>query len=43
MGLTPSAGLDFELNRELSLFTTAAAHLITDSYFSMQFGAAYHF
>ena len=43
MGLTPSAGIDFGLNRELSLFATAGVHIITDSYFSMQFGAAYHF
>jgi hypothetical protein len=43
LGFTPSAGIDFELNRALSLFTTASAHLVSDSYFSMQFGAAYHF
>lgn len=42
-GITPAVGLDFEISRELSLFTTASMHVISDNYFSMQFGAAYHF
>jgi hypothetical protein len=43
LGITPSAGIDFELMRELSLFASAGVHVISDNYFSMQFGAAYHF
>ncbi len=43
IGVTPTAGIDFLLNDQVSVFATAGVHLISDSYFSMQFGAAYHF
>jgi hypothetical protein len=43
LGATPAVGVDFALSPQLSLFGTASMHLISDSYFSMQFGTAYHF
>jgi opacity protein-like surface antigen len=43
LGITPGGGVDFAVNRNLSIFAVGRAHLITDSYFSMQFGVASHF
>jgi opacity protein-like surface antigen len=43
LGLAPGGGIEFFVNRNLSLFALGRAHLISDSYFSMHFGAAGHF
>jgi opacity protein-like surface antigen len=43
LGLTPGGGIEFLVTPEIGVFAVADAHLISDSYFSMQFGAAYHF
>ena len=43
LGITPGAGVDFSISPEVSAFAVASIHLISDDYFSMQFGAAYHF
>jgi outer membrane protein with beta-barrel domain len=43
LGITPGGGIEFFVNRNLSIFALGSAHIISDSYFSMQFGAAAHF
>ncbi len=43
LGISPGVGVDYLINRNLSVFAVGRWHLISDSYFSMQFGAAYHF
>jgi len=43
IGLSPGAGIEFFANRNFSVFALIRSHLISDSYFSMHFGAAYHF
>jgi opacity protein-like surface antigen len=43
LGISPGAGIEFNVNRDISLFVLGRAHLISDSYFSTQFGIASHF
>ncbi len=43
LGISPGVGVDFLINPNVSVFALGRWHLISDSYFSMQFGAAYHF
>jgi hypothetical protein len=43
LGVSPGGGVEFFVNRNLSLFALGRAHIISDSYFSMQFGVASHF
>jgi opacity protein-like surface antigen len=43
VGIAPGAGIEFFVNPKVSIFALALAHLISDSYFSMQFGVATHF
>lgn len=43
LGLAPGAGIEFFVNPNLSVFALGVAHLISDSYFSMQFGVATYF
>ncbi len=43
LGVSPGGGIEFNVNPQLSIFALARFHAITDSYISMQFGAAYHF
>ncbi len=43
LGVAPGAGIEFFVNPKVSVFTLGVAHLISDSYFSMQFGVAAHF
>ncbi|HEX9020240.1 MAG TPA: outer membrane beta-barrel protein [Nitrospirota bacterium] len=43
LGVTPGGGVEFFINDSASIFAVARWHLITDSYFSMLFGGAYHF
>jgi len=43
LGITPGGGIEFFINRNASIFALGRWHLISDDYFSMQFGAAYHF
>jgi opacity protein-like surface antigen len=42
-GLAPGGGIEFFVLPEVSLFALGRIHIISDSYFSMQFGAALHF
>jgi opacity protein-like surface antigen len=43
LGVTPGGGVEFFINRNASIFAVGRWHLIKDDYFSMHFGAAYHF
>jgi len=43
VGIAPGAGIEFFVNPKVSVFALGLAHLISDSYFSMQFGVATHF
>jgi len=43
LGISPGAGVEFFVNRKISVFALGRAHLISDSYFSMQFGVASYF
>lgn len=43
LGISPGAGVEFFVNRNISIFALGRAHLISDSYFSMQFGVASYF
>ena len=42
-GVSAGGGAEFFFNRNASAFALGRVHMIADSYFSMQFGAAYHF
>jgi len=42
-GLSPGGGIEFSVAPDVSLFALGRIHIITDNYFSMQFGAAFHF
>jgi opacity protein-like surface antigen len=42
-GISPGGGIEFYVLPDISLFGLGRAHIITDNYFSMQFGAAFHF
>lgn len=43
VGITPGVGVEFFVNPKVSIFALALEHLISDSYFTMQFGVATHF
>jgi opacity protein-like surface antigen len=43
LGISPGAGIEFNANPNISFFILSRAHLISDSYFSTQFGIASHF
>jgi len=43
IGLSPGGGIEFFVAPQISIFALGKAHIISDSYFSMQFGAAFHF
>jgi len=43
IGLSPGGGIEFSVAPQVSIFALGRAHVIADSYFSMQFGAAFHF
>jgi opacity protein-like surface antigen len=43
LGISPGAGIEFNVNQNISLFVLGRFHLISDSYFSNQFGMAAHF
>ena len=43
LGISPAGGIDFLITRNVSVFAVGTWHLISDSYFSMMFGGAYHF
>ena len=43
LGITPGAGLDFAIAPQLSIVADVRWHIITDSYFTLQAGVAYHF
>ncbi len=43
LGISPGGGIEFYANRDISFFVLGRAHLISDSYFSTQFGIASHF
>jgi opacity protein-like surface antigen len=43
LGISPGGGIEFNLNPNISFFVLARFHLISDSYFSNQFGIAAHF
>lgn len=43
VGFTPGGGAQFYLNDSVSLFALARFHVITDDYFSLHFGGAFHF
>ncbi len=42
-GVSPGGGAEFFFSRNASAFALGRVHMIADSYFSMQFGAAFHF
>jgi opacity protein-like surface antigen len=43
LGISPGAGIEINVNPNISLFVLGRFHLISDSYFSNQFGIAAHF
>jgi len=43
LGVSPGGGIEFFVDRNVSIFGIVRTHLITDSYVSMQLGAAVHF
>jgi len=43
IGISPGAGVEFFVNPDISVFALGRFHLVSDSYFSMQFGVASHF
>ena len=43
LGLSPGGGIEFTLNPQVSIFALGRIHMISDDYFSMQFGGAFHF
>ncbi len=43
VGLAPGVGVEFFINPTTSIFAVGVAHLISDDYFSMNFGVATHF
>ncbi len=43
LGLVPGAGIELKINPRLSFVADARWHIITDDYFSLQAGLAYHF
>jgi opacity protein-like surface antigen len=43
VGLSPGAGVEFWINPQISVYVLGRSHLITDSYITMHFGAAFYF
>ncbi len=43
LGIVPGVGIDYKINQNLSLVADLRAHLISDSYMTIQGGVAYHF
>jgi hypothetical protein len=43
LGIAPGGGIEFFVHPKVGVFALGVAHLIADSYFSMQFGVAAHF
>ncbi len=43
VGIAPGVGIEYFVNPRVSIFALGVAHLISDSYFSLQFGVATHF
>jgi opacity protein-like surface antigen len=43
IGFTPGGGAEFFVNKNVSVFALARYHVITDDYFSMHLGGAFHF
>jgi opacity protein-like surface antigen len=43
LGITPGAGIDLAIAPQLSIVADLRWHIITDSYFTLQAGVAYHF
>ena len=43
LGISPGGGVEFTLNPKVSFFALGRIHIISDEYFSMQFGGAFHF
>jgi opacity protein-like surface antigen len=43
LGISPGGGIEFTVLPEVSIFALGRFHIITDNYYSMQFGAAFHF
>lgn len=43
LGISPGAGIEFYPTPKVSIFAVGRIHMISDSYFSMQFGGAFHF
>ena len=43
VGITPGGGVDFSINPAVSVFVLGDIHLISDNYFSLQMGCAFHF
>lgn len=42
-GVTPGAGAEYFIQDTMSLFALGRFHIVSDDYFSLHFGAAYHF
>ncbi len=42
-GIVPGAGIELPINQQLGFVADARWHLITDNYFTLQAGLAYHF
>jgi hypothetical protein len=43
LGLVPGGGAEFLITPSIGLFAVGSLHLISDGYFSIQFGSAIHF
>lgn len=43
LGISPGGGAEFVFNPQISFFVLGRIHIISDEYFSMQFGGAFHF
>jgi hypothetical protein len=43
LGIVPGAGIDVKINKNLSFVADLRAHIIDDSYLTIQGGVAYHF
>lgn len=42
-GVTPGAGAEYFIQDSMSLFALGRFHIVSDDYFTLHFGAAYHF
>jgi opacity protein-like surface antigen len=42
-GISPGGGIEFHALPNVGIFALGRIHIITDNYFSIQFGAAFHF